>query len=211
MRNTRRRRMFRSKKFLLVGVSLVAMLAFVATAGASLNSVRNGDFQTGSLAPWVPFTTSSNGTNGTALPDVQSFDTTGFGASLAAHFNVGEVNFTGVNEGGGISQSFAGRGSYRFSADVAVLPPVSNQSCGVFELQVDGGQVDYWDSGSSNTGGCAGGVVYRHTLQGSVSFLTGGYHTVSIEIWRPFISQIGSTPDQYVDNISVVPKLARVG
>ena len=52
---------------------------------------RIGDSRTRSLAPWTTFTTANGTIDG---GDVQMFDTTGSGASYAAHFNVGEVNYT---------------------------------------------------------------------------------------------------------------------
>ncbi len=92
----------RMKNALVFSTMLALVLGAAGTVDANL--LTNGDFQTGSLAPWTAFTT-GNGTNGAGFPNVVSFDTTGSGASLAAQFQVGEVTFTGAQEGGGIFQS----------------------------------------------------------------------------------------------------------
>src|SRR5215469_6911480 len=101
----------------LFGFALLCASLTTASAGPIL---VNGDFQTGDLTGWTTFTT-SNGTNGAGLPNVVSFDTTGSGASLAAHFNVGAVNVDGTEQGGGLDQSFniATAGTYPFFLDIA--------------------------------------------------------------------------------------------
>jgi hypothetical protein len=81
-----------------------AAVAFFLSAPAHADLITNGDFQTGTLAGWTVFTT-SNGSDGAGLPNVVSFNTTGGGASDAAQFNVGEINFDRTPQGGGLSQT----------------------------------------------------------------------------------------------------------
>lgn len=202
--------MNKPKRLMLVGACLLGLLATAGVAGAfTTNAVQNGDFETGVIAPWVPFTT-VNGTNGAGLPNVVPFDTTGSGASLAAHFNVGEVNFTfGDYEGGGIYQSFGGEGQYSVSADVAARTPFSNYSCGYFTLWVDDNLIDSANFGTYPSNPCLSGTTYRAHLAGLIN-LPLGTHTAYVEIERPWTSVIGTTPDEYVDNIKVIRKLTRV-
>jgi hypothetical protein len=164
--------------------------------------IANGDFQTGSLAPWTTFTTTNGTING---GNVQSFDTTGTGSSLAAHFKVGQVTFnSGVYAGGGISQSFSGV-PYTQAADVAAKggPLFTNGECGNFELLLDGVTVASHDFGS-----CAANAIVRWHLSAQIHNGTLGTHQVAIRITRPFTT--GSTPEQYVDNVVVTVRIAKV-
>ncbi len=144
------------KRLLLLGAGLAVALTFAAVASAvGANGIVNGDFETGSLSPWTTFTT-ANGTIGGG--DVQSFDTTGTGASLAAHFDVGQVNFSGQNEGGGIYQNFSGA-PYTVSADVPAQSAAGhpgNGDCGTFFLQLDGNTI-----ASHAFGTCPGSSIAR--------------------------------------------------
>jgi hypothetical protein len=177
--------------FLLGAVA--ACLAFAPFASADL--ITNGDFETGDFTGWTVFTTANGTVSGGA---VTSFDTTGAGASLAAQFNVGDVNYTGNQEGGGISQVFdlASDGTVDFSADVATdSSTFNNVSGGVYSLLVDGTTYDSYNSGPVNFD------VYRDTLTASVG-LTAGDHTLEILITRPYVAYEGGTPTQYVDNVT---------
>jgi hypothetical protein len=197
-------------RFGLVAAGAVLALALSGVAAASTsNAVSNGDFETGSLAPWTTFTTSNGTING---GDVQMFDTTGNGASYAAHFNVGEVNFiSGDFEGGGIQQNFFGGGSYTVSADVAAYAPEGNYDCGDFELLVDGNAVASYNFGPGypNTNACMTGETMRAHLSGTASVGL-GWHQVRVLITRPWTTELGVTPDQYVDNVIVARKLTKV-
>src|SRR5215469_11867190 len=89
----------------LMAVLLGLLSNNAARADEISNLISNGNFATGDLTGWTPFVT-ANGTNGSGLPVVVSFDTTGTGASNSAQFNVGEADFpVGVQQGGGISQT----------------------------------------------------------------------------------------------------------
>lgn len=194
------------KRLFLLGAGLAAALTFAAVASAvGANGVANGDFQTGSLSPWTTFTTANGTING---GDVQSFDTTGSGASLAAHFNAGQVVFTpGDNEGGGIYQDFSGAPYGTVSADIASHNPSSgsNADCGTFKLQLDGATV-----ASHAFGACAGFATVRWHLSAQVPSGTFGVHEVRILITRVFATLPSTTPDEYVDNVRVNLRISKV-
>jgi hypothetical protein len=198
----------------LAKLSLMAAFALAAIAQAG-SVLINGDFQTGSLSPWTPFTT-SNGTNGSGLPNVVSFDTTGMGASLAAHFNVGAISFDGTQQGGGIQQTFnlSSGGMFNFFANIASQDDADgqiNSDAGTFSIFVDSTLL-----ASDFLGGFSSPLqILRGELSGSVD-LSAGDHTMEILITRQFLSNGTATPDEYVDNISLssnstVPEPATFG
>jgi hypothetical protein len=169
------------------------------------NLLVNGNFATGSLAPWVPFTT-SNGTNGQGLPNVVLFS----GGTWSAHFNVGEVNFDQTEQGGGISQVFnvSSAGTYTYGANFASEDDTDglvNADAGTFSLIIDG---------STLATKALGGFTSPHqVLRGSFSgttSLTAGSHTFAIQITRVYISERSNTPTQGVTNLSVTAGANRV-
>jgi hypothetical protein len=180
-------------------IRLLASLGFalvLASASASANLIANGDFDTGSLAPWTTFTT-ANGTIGT--PSVVSFDVTGSGASLAAEFLVGVLSYdAGAQGGGGIYQNFtSGAGALSATLDIAALgnSDFANNSAGVFSVLLDGIVQATHDFGA---------IAANETLRSSLSFSTtvaAGTHALSILMTRPFTT--GNTPTQYIDNVVV--------
>ena len=181
-------------------VSLFACALFSAQASTVL---VNGDFETGNLTPWIPFTTTSNGTNGSGLPNIVSFDTTGSGATLASHFNVGQSVFvSGSQEGGGLTQTFtAADGMYDFFANVASqnASASNNRAAGLFSILIDNATIATTDLGMIGSA-----QTLRSTISGSMT-LSAGAHMFEILITRPFGSGIPRTPDQYVDNVSLSP------
>jgi hypothetical protein len=182
-------------------LSLVAALSvvFFLCTPVHADSILNGDFATGTLAGWTVFTT-SNGTNGAGLPNVVSFDTTGTGASNAAHFNVGAVNFDSTQQGGGLFQSvlIATAGLYNFSADIAAQGGASdNAAAGLFSILIDGNTV-----ASVDLGFIPSSQILRGTLSGSAN-LTAASHGFAVQITRPYLQGNGTTPDQYIDNITL--------
>ena len=194
------------KKLLLLGAGLAVALTFAAVASAvGANGIVNGDFETGSLSPWTTFTT-ANGAIGGA--DVESFDTTGNGASLAATFNVGEVIFTGSGEGGGIYQNFSGA-PYTVSADVAAQAAPAhpgNADCGTFFVQLDGSTI-----ASHAFGGCPGSSVARWHFFVHIANGVSGFHQLRILIERKFTAAGPTlTPNEYVDNVRVDLRLSKV-
>ncbi len=67
-----------------------------------LNLVTNGDIQTGDFTGWTQYTTA----NAILNPSIVSFDTDGDTVPTnSAQFNVGEIVFTEIEEGGGIKQT----------------------------------------------------------------------------------------------------------
>jgi hypothetical protein len=196
--------MFRGSK-LLATLAVVGLTAVIAVGVASAAPVANGDFETGDLTGWTTFTT-ANGTIGT--PAVVPFDTTGTGASNAAQFGVGQVVFTpGVQEGGGIYQSVStAAGLFDASADVAARAPVANNSCGLFELLVDGVVVASHNTFSLDFTLCPANTTVRSTLSAAGLALSAGSHEIRIRITRPFITS-AQTPLEYVDNVSLTQVL----
>jgi hypothetical protein len=154
-------------------------VGLVLTAPAAHADFINPDFQTGDLTGWTPFTT-ANGTNGMSLPDVLSFNTTGSGASLAAHFRAGQVVLTsGVFAGGGIRQSLnVAAGNYTVSLDFAVNNVTTSSiidQAGRIQLLVDG----VTESPSFNSGIIGGGQTIRTHLDIPVSLTAGTMSSTS--------------------------------
>ena len=190
----------------LLGVIALVSLFGLSPAGANAAQlVSNGDFATGDFTNWTQFTTSANGTLGSAPdPQVVSFDVTGGGSQLAAEFNVGAFTFTGLQEGGGIFQNITTTaGLLNFSASVASYDQQFNASAGVFEALLDGTVMASWDPGEIN-----GPTVLRDTLSFSTAVTAGSYQ-LEILITRPFNScGNGCTPNEYVTNISATEDMA---
>ena len=171
--------------------------ALVPVANAVI--VTNGDFATGNFAGWTLFTTPNGtlGLSGSGLPAVTSFNVTGSGAQNAATFNVGEVNFDGTQQGGGITQSVTlPGGSISFSANIAVASPLGNFEGGVFSVLLDGVTEDTLDIGPTFSN-----PVIRNTLSFTATE-SAGAHTLEILITRPFTTS-GITPEQFITNIAI--------
>ena len=192
------------RSLLFIGMFTAACLF---SSPALADTITNGTFETGTLAGWTVFTT-SNGTNGTGLPSVVSFNTTGSGASDAAHFDVGDVTFKRHPAGGGLSQAIVApvSGLYTFTENFAAQDDADgevNSDGGIFSLLIDGTTVATDDLGQFSTSL----QILRGSFNVSVS-LTSGSHTIQTEITRPFTGGGPDTPDQYIDNISLTPNVA---
>ena len=125
--------------------------ALVPTANAAI--VTNGDFGTGDFTGWTLFTTANGslGVSGSGLPAVTLFNVAGSGPQNAATFQVGEVVFSGIQEGGGITQTVTlPGGSIGFAANIAALGGgADNVEGGVFSVLLDGVTEDTVDIGLS--------------------------------------------------------------
>lgn len=169
---------------------------------ANANLISNGNFATNDLTDWSTFVT-ANGTNGSGLPTVVSFNTTGSGASNSSQFDVGEVSLDGTQQGGGISQTInvTSGGLYTFSAAIASQDDPDGQingDAGLFSILINGTA-----EASVNLGGFSSPhQVLLGTLSGSVD-LAPGTDTFSVEITRPFLSNGTATPTEYVTDISL--------
>jgi hypothetical protein len=191
---------------------VVALTFLVSTANADF---INGNFQTGNLNGWTTYTT-PNGTLGPpGLPDVQSFDTTGTGASLAAHFVVGNATLPNTGEqGGGLIQSLVlNPGLYSITGNIASVdsPAGPNVAAGLFSVLVDGVVQGSTDLGPFATQG----QTLRGVLNATFVLNTAGTHEFRFQITRPF--QGGNpaiNPQQYLDNLTLTtvpePSLATV-
>jgi|ERR1035441_414423 hypothetical protein len=184
---------------LMTLVLVVAVTVFAGTAQAQ-NLLVNGNFATGRLAPWVPFTT-SNGTNGNGghYPRVVMLNAMGAGVVYAAHFSVGVVDpflCQFCSEGGGINQIVlvSTAGTYNFFADIGTASVAFNADAGTFSIVIDGATL-----ASKSLGSIGANQVLRGTLSGSVS-LAAGSHTFEVLITRAYTA-IAITPNELVGNI----------
>jgi len=186
----------------LVGVAAIALLTVAGTrAEATPIALVNPGFETGTLAGWTTFVTANGRLGPAPLPNVVPFDVDGDSVSTnAARFQVGEVTFHQVQEGGGIFQNFAsGAGSLVLSADIASRnsSAVNNNAAGgIFTLLLDGIAVDVVDFGFINFG-----VTERDTLDAIVPVIA-GTHEIRILMTRPFLSG-GDTPFQFIDDVAI--------
>lgn len=185
---------------------LLALLLILGRAEAAL---VNGDFESGSLGPWVTYTT-ANGTMGQGSPTTSIFDVEGLGsASYALGLSVGYAtapcSFPGIycplpTEGGGIRQTVnLPEGQFQFGASVAVanssLYGGFNGDGGTFSVYLDGTLLD-----SFVFGAIAAGSVQRGQL-GSTAYVTAGSHALELMVTRNSAASLSLT--QYVDNVSI--------
>jgi len=183
---------------------VVVVLGVVAGAAgqSKANLVINGDFETGNLSGWTKFTT-ANGSTGIGLPNVLPFNVNGSETSKAARFEVGEVTYSGLYQGGGLSQDFLfGGGTLDLSADVAAQGNGgTNASGGRFELLLNNVVLSTFQVDS-----ISGTAPVRGQLSARQTGLAAGSYTLGIRITRPFRngSAPGQTPYQFVDNVTAV-------
>jgi hypothetical protein len=192
-----------SARYLVKAITLLFVLCTVSGAARAGNIINNGNFATGTLSGWTVFTTSSNGTTGAGLPDVVMFNTTGSGDSNSAQFNVGEITFTGLQEGGGLMQTVTApvAGLYGFSMDFASQDDADgeiNGAAGLFSIVIDGVTVASDDLGAFSSPL----QILRGSLSGTVD-LAAGDNSFEFLITRPFLSGGTATPEQYVTNVSL--------
>jgi hypothetical protein len=185
------------RKF-LIGAAFAAIMGVAGQASASTNLLVNGSFETGDFTDWTLFTTSNGTFGGSPNPQVVMFNVTGGGAQNAAKFNVGEVNFDGTQQGGGIYQDITTpAGVLDFSAAIASASDLGNFFSGVFSVLLNGVVEETVNLGEIDPG---------QELMGSLSFsapVSAGVNQIEILITRPRLSAgDGVTPNQYVTDIS---------
>ena len=197
-------------KSLTTSAAFLVLLAASGNAARATELVSNGSFATGTLADWTLVTTANGSLGHSPYPDVTSFNVTGTGATNAAKFQVGQLNFAGYGStpaGGGISQSITTTaGSLDFSADIAAYNSNSvgsNAQAGIFSVVLDGVTEDTVSLGSIPSG---------QTFRGTLSFdttVSAGPQTLEILMTRPYTntlegdtSPLDATPFQYVTGIS---------
>ena len=172
---------------------LLALFALVAAQAGATNLIQNGSFQTNDFSDWTVGTT-GNGTWGTGFPIVTTWPQ---GGMNAAKGQVGEVNFTGLQEGGTLTQTFQSTGGAATeSLSWDVMSPGGNADGGEFTMILNGVQIAQFDSGSVNAN-----QLYTGTLTASAG-LVNGTNTLEIEVTRRFIST-GGTPYQWVTGVDV--------
>jgi hypothetical protein len=177
-------------------------LLLLAAAPAATAQIVNGDFETGSLVPWV-VTPTPNG--GTIVSSVSMYDVDGPGpltASQAATFMVGRLTTGTEPEGIVLSQAvpLASGAGYRFNLNCSAraLVNVYNSGGGKFEMFLDGALID-WDS----SGILAPGQSFHNTLTGVRPAPQTRNYTLSVRITRTVLR--GEEVFQYLDNITATP------
>lgn len=184
-------------------ILLVLFTSIVLSTSANADVIVNGDFQTGNFNGWTIFR-DPNGllfdSFSISQPVVDSFNTTGSGSSLAAHFNVGRDGFPVNSAGGGIYQNVnLNSGTLKISVDIASQSPSNNADGGTFQLLFDGVVVD-----SHAFGYVSVGSVTRSHLTANLSLASAGSHDLRIHMGREYGSGgTFSTPNQYLDNITL--------
>ena len=174
-------------------LALFAVFALVAAQAGATNLIQNGDFSSG-FSNWTIGTT-GNGTWGAGYPISTGWP---LGGMSAAEGEVGEVSFTGLQEGGTLIQTFnSGGGAATVSLDWAVMGPGGNADGGEFTILINGLQVAQFDSGSIN-----GGQLYNGVLTGNAN-LNAGSNTIEIDVTRQYITVPDGTPYQWVTGVDV--------
>ncbi|MCH7903013.1 MAG: hypothetical protein IH944_00430 [Armatimonadetes bacterium] len=186
---------------------ILVLIAVVLVSGivSAQNMFTNGDFETGSLAPWTITATSSNGMTeeqGVVLFDIDFADP--LPESLGARFEVGQVEAQrGFFEGIEMTQDLnltAGL-EYAFYFDWAASYTGGGNfgDCGFFDLIVDGVVLD---SGVAGNCGPAFPTSFG-SLSANFTPTTTGVHTVGVRITRNGETGFAEIY-QHIDNASAI-------
>lgn len=175
---------------------MCALAIGMAAPVQAVELITNGNFSNG-LNGWALALT-PNGSAGIGFPAATTFDVTGSGATTAAQFQVGQVDFqNGVPAGILFGQSiFTDAGSLSFSMDFAAFNPNDNFNTqgGIFSVLLNGLVQDSF---------ATGGIAPQTTLRGSLAFnsaVTAGTQSLQVQITRPFSPRI----IQYITNVSAM-------
>ena len=175
---------------------LVALLAVFAAQASATNLFINGSFGS-ELSPAGQSATTSNGTWGQGYPVVTGWP---LGGTNAAKGEVGEMNFDGTLQGGTLSQTFnSGAGAATLSFNWAAMGDGihHNADGGDFRLLLDGTILADYDVGTIGPNDLLNGTLTANAN------LTAGTHTFEIDVLRPYITNPGNTPYQYVTGADV--------
>ncbi|MCW5935942.1 MAG: PEP-CTERM sorting domain-containing protein [Fimbriimonadaceae bacterium] len=184
--------------------ALFSLLAGLTTAASA--QIVNGDFETGSLGPWVVGFTSNGATQ---VQDVVRYDIDGpgpKGTNFASRFQVGNANTPNQqNQGVIVTQNITliGGTNYTLSFDYSSFNfgASNNADGGYYAVFVNGSQLGGVETGAINVGASSYGSVNANFLAN-----TTGVYQVGFVIGRDFLST--ASIYQYVDNFEVVPEPA---
>lgn len=175
---------------------LLALFAFVAAQAGATNLIQNGNFQSGDFTDWTIGTT-SGGTWGQGFPIVTGWP---LGGMNAAEGEVGNVNPTGTQQGGTLTQTFtSGAGAATLSFLYAAMGDGihTNADGGDFTLILDGTTLN-----SIDVGEITADQLINGTLSANVN-LSAGTHTLEIDVTRMYTTAFQNTPYQYVTGVDV--------
>jgi hypothetical protein len=172
-------------------VALLALVIASTGLASADNLLTNGSFQNGNFSGWIQGTT-PNGSPGAGFPIVATWP---LGGMNAAEYEVGEINFDGTYQGATLSQNFmTSGGSLTLGFMWAAMGDGIHQNAdgGDFVLMLDGTTLASYDVGTINP---------TQTINGSLmatDTVSAGMHTFEIEILRPYQTEQGNTPYQFV-------------
>jgi hypothetical protein len=193
-------------KRVILAALVVLGCIFVGAASAA-GPIVNGDFETGDLTGWTPFTTPDGTSQGVIVTRVRIF---GDQLSYAVQFRVGRTvcpcSISAPYEGGGVYQNVNAAGLFNASADIAALNiGPSTLECGRFDLLVDGVVVATHTFGFCPFYLLSDGPA-QLTLTATGLALSPGSHEIRIQVTRPFFTApdlFDSDVLQFVDNVSL--------
>jgi hypothetical protein len=196
----------------MIRKSMMAAVAAAAgcAASAAAQQFVNGDFESGSLAPWV-VTPDVNGQTMLQLVELIDIDGSGpLAESLAARFQVGMMtSVTSIQKGITLSQpvELTAGVPYLISFDWAtnLTPPATtNTEGGVFSLVVDGARLGWGNAGSTTL------ATQPRTGRVEEVFVPAatGLHDIGVRITRPFTITATTNINQWVDNFAISPVVA---
>jgi PEP-CTERM motif-containing protein len=194
-------------KSLTTKLSVAVVLAAIAVPAHAVQVLTNGNFENG-VTGWTSFVTANGTITDPPSPPVgtptneqattQLFNTTGSGASNALMLNAGGKSFTGIQEGGGVTQTFTTAGGVAtFFANIAGWTSNTVSNLGLLSVLLDGVLMD-----SHQFDNVSGLPTTMLSTLGFTTELTAGTHTITLMATRPFAPASGVT-HEYFDNVSL--------